>query len=384
MPEYTHKPIHGLTLATTLLIAACTPDPEAQRSPPKMEAPAIAEASPALSAEIARQTNFIPDSFEPPTLIEGNGFKVVPLGPELVDIDFAAYMSSIEHLQQTFTRSTNWPHAGITAEDAMLDMTTEQARFQNRESFAYAVLTPDGTQERGCVYVYPSPRPGYDAMVRLWVTKAEYDAGFDGELYSWVQGWIADTWPFHSVAYPGRAIDWAAWDSLPETGSTIKNLATAETFIDAFYSFDPESLAPLLGQATESKQGILNYQAWAEGGNYRIVNRGPCSADETGVIHCPITVQDDPVLALKTGFDVTDTFALTFAKGAIVQVDTSSNDQPIYYQAREWVKTNMPEVMEGPCKGFGTDAAESPGDCARAMTAGYRAFAASEDYPGPG
>jgi hypothetical protein len=384
LPEYNRKPSQGMTLAATLLIAACTPEPDAQRAATEVETPAIAAAAPAPQADIARQTNFIPDSFEPPTRIEGDGFRVVPLGPDLVDIDFAAYMSSIEHLQQTFSRSTRWPHAGITAADAMLDMTNEQTRFQNRESFAYAVLTPDGARERGCVYVYPSPRPGFDAMVRLWVTKAEYDAGFDGELYEWVQNWVADAWPFGSVAYPGRAIDWATWESLPETGSTIRNLATAETFIDAFYAFDAGLLAPLLEDAPESKQGILNYQAWAEGGNYRIVDRGACAADEAGVIRCPITVQDDPVLALKTGFDVTDTFALTFVKGAIVQIDTSSNDQPIYYQAREWVKTNMPEVMEGPCKGFGTDAAATPGDCARAMTAGYRAFAESADYPGPG
>ena len=124
-------------------------------------------------------------------------------------------MSSIEHLQQTFTRSTSWPHPNISAEDAMQDMLNEQGRFNARESFAYAVLTPDGTRERGCVYVYPSAKPGYDAMVRLWVTKAEFDAGFDEELYQWVTQWISN-WPFTTVAFPGRAIDWQTWDALPD------------------------------------------------------------------------------------------------------------------------------------------------------------------------
>ncbi len=164
--------------------------------------------------EAAASSAFIPDGFEPPVLVETANFKLVPLGPELVDIDYAAYMSSIEHLQETFTRSTSWPHEDITDEDAMQDMLNEQERFNQRESFAYAVLTLDGERERGCVYVRPSSKPGYEAEVSLWVTKAEFDAGFDTELYAWASAWVEENWPFEEVAYPGRAIEWAAWDQL--------------------------------------------------------------------------------------------------------------------------------------------------------------------------
>ncbi len=185
-------------------------------------APAQAQdASGYANAQKSAAREFVAADFAVPTLIEGPGFKLVPLGPDLVKIDFDAYMSSIEHLQKTFTRSTAWPHPNISDADAMKDMETEQGRFERRESFAYAVLTPDGKRERGCVYVYPSPVPGYDAMVTLWVTKAEYDAGFDAELYAWVQQWIAKDWPLRSIAYPGRAIDWSSWDAL-ESASKAK------------------------------------------------------------------------------------------------------------------------------------------------------------------
>jgi hypothetical protein len=152
--------------------------------------------------------------FAVPTLMVTPHFKLVPLGPALVKIDFDAYMSSVEHLQKTFTRSTDWPHAGISDADAMKDMDGEQARFQARKAFSYSVLTPDGKRERGCVYVSPSPIPGYDAQVRIWVTKAEYDAGFDAELYAWATKWVKTGWPFKRVAYPGRNIDWGTWDAL--------------------------------------------------------------------------------------------------------------------------------------------------------------------------
>lgn len=170
--------------------------------------------SAASAAEAAKPAPFVAADFDVPTLVTTPSFKIVPLGPDLVKVDFDAYMSSIEHLQKTFTRSTSWPHPGVTDADAMKDMETEQGRFQRRESFAYAVLTPDGKRERGCIYVYPSEIEGYDAVVTMWVTKAEFDAGFDAELYAWATQWVAQNWPFKRVAYPGRSVDWDTWDAM--------------------------------------------------------------------------------------------------------------------------------------------------------------------------
>ena len=174
--------------------------------------PAAAQA--AGAAGTPAKAAFVAPDLAVPTLVETPHFKLVPLGPALVRADFEAYMSSVEHLQKTFTRSTAWPHAGISDAEAIKDMEGEQARFRLRKAFSYAVLTPDGKRERGCVYVTPSPVPGYDAQVRIWVTKAEYDAGFDAELYAWATKWVKTEWPFERVAYPGRAIGWRTWDAL--------------------------------------------------------------------------------------------------------------------------------------------------------------------------
>lgn len=189
-------------VAAAVLLWAAGP-PAAQAQPP---------------ATTSAPAPWIAPEFAVPTLAEGPGFKLVPLGPALVEIDYRAYMSSIAHLQKTFTRSTGWPHEGLTMKDAMLDMETEARRFSARESFAYAVLTPDGLRERGSVYVSPSRVAGHDAQVMMWVTAAEYEAGFDAALYAWVQGWIARDWPFRNVAYPGRAIAWDRWDAMVAAG----------------------------------------------------------------------------------------------------------------------------------------------------------------------
>lgn len=179
--------------------------------------PAWAEATGASAASPAGPA-FVPAGFSPPTRVVGKGFQLVPLSPALVKIDYDAYMSSIAHLQATFSRSPQWPHAGITDAEAMLDMETEQGRFERRESFAYGVLTPDGSRERGSVYLSPSPVPGFQAVARLWVTKAEYDAGFDAELYRWARHWVKTAWPFARVAWPGREIPWDEWDAMITAG----------------------------------------------------------------------------------------------------------------------------------------------------------------------
>lgn len=167
-----------------------------------------------LKEKASMDDDFVIAEFEPPVNIMGWGFKLVPLGPELVDIDYKAYMSSIEHLQRTFSRSGSWPREDITAEEAMQDMLSEQERFEKRESFAYAVLTPEGDRELGCVYIRPSSKPGYDAQVTLWVTQEEFDKGFDETLYTWSKYWVEQSWPFSAVAFPGRDIEWAEWDQL--------------------------------------------------------------------------------------------------------------------------------------------------------------------------
>ena len=158
-----------------------------------------------------------------------------------------------------------------------------------------------------------------------------------------------------------------------EKADLAQDLKTAEAMIDAFYSFEPTQLEPFLTDAVEASPRIMYYQGWAEGGNYKVLSRAPCAETEDHKIACPITVQDDPVLALKTGFNVTDTFTLTFADKKIINVETSSNDQPIYYEARKWVQANKPDIMNGPCKGQ-SDKTGSAQDCARAMTRGYAEF----------
>lgn len=168
------------------------------------------------ATEGAPSALFVPEDFNPPREIEGDGFVLVPLDTNVTELDFRAYMSSIQHLQDTFSHSTSWPREGLTMEDAVKDMENEQAQFEERKSFPYAVLDANRTRERGCVYVRPSKKEGYDAVVRLWVTAEDFEQGFDSELFAWTQTWVEQAWPFEHVAYPERVIPLEEWEALPD------------------------------------------------------------------------------------------------------------------------------------------------------------------------
>ena len=165
-----------------------------------------------------------------------------------------------------------------------------------------------------------------------------------------------------------------------EQKSDKANLRVAEAFIDAFYSFDSAKLQAALSSAKDSVPFISYYQVWAKGGNYKIVNRMPCRVKEPMLVYCSITVKDDLMGALGVDFNVTDTFHISFSDGKIISVRTSSNDLPVFSDALEWVKKNLPDLIEKPCRGF-FDGGPTPGDCVRAMVEGYGRFSVSADFP---
>jgi hypothetical protein len=158
------------------------------------------------------------------------------------------------------------------------------------------------------------------------------------------------------------------------------NVRVSEALIDTFYSFKKDQLEAALMSAKSSIPSVVFYQGWAEGGNYKIVNRLPCIAKKQNLVSCSITVQDDLMLALKIDFHVTDTFDISFEEGRIFSVETSSNDLDVFWTAREWVNQKHPELIKKPCQGI-WDGGPTPAACVRAMVEGYTRFAASKDFP---
>jgi len=159
----------------------------------------------------------VPPGFVVPATLEHPRFRLRMLTIHDLVKDYDAVMSSVAHLQRTYSAiwGSDWP-AGLTLEDDLVDLGWHQREFTLRTSFAYTVMEPDESRCLGCLYINPTSRRGHDAAVTLWVRADTLESGLDGELYAVVRQWIAGTWPFASPAFPGREIPIAAWRALPD------------------------------------------------------------------------------------------------------------------------------------------------------------------------
>jgi hypothetical protein len=161
-------------------------------------------------------TPFVPADFSVPETLETADFRLRMLTVNDVVKDYEAVMTSVDHLRGVFGPQSTWPRPDLTFEQDLIDLGWHQKEFQRRSSFAYTVMDPSETTCLGCVYIDPTEKRGYDAEVYLWVRTSAFDSGLDPKLLTAVKKWIAEKWPFEKVAYPGRDIDWQAWEAMPE------------------------------------------------------------------------------------------------------------------------------------------------------------------------
>ena len=108
---------------------------------------------------------FVPDDFQVPAGLETPEFRLRMLTVHDLIRDFDAVMSSVLHLKFVWPHA-NWPES-LTLEQNLVDLGWHQKEFQNRSSFAYAVMDLADNRELGCVYVNPSKKRGYDAVIYL-------------------------------------------------------------------------------------------------------------------------------------------------------------------------------------------------------------------------
>lgn len=145
---------------------------------------------------------FVPLDFAVPPSLDGDGFRLEPLGPEHNERDHAAWMSSIDHIHSTpgfDDPDRDWP-VEMSLEQNLEDLEMHARHFTERAGFTYSVLDADDVI--GCVYIYPTAEPGFDADVRSWVTASR--AEMDVAVWEAVSEWLEATWPFWNPSYAPR------------------------------------------------------------------------------------------------------------------------------------------------------------------------------------
>jgi len=143
---------------------------------------------------------FVPDGFEPPLGLVGDGFRLEPLGPEHNERDRAAWSTSIDHILASpgYGPDSRWPHE-MSLEANRGDLERHARDFGERTGITYTVLDPYDGDVIGCVYVYPANDGEHDARVQSWVRASR--AELDAPLRLAVADWLARAWPFERPLY---------------------------------------------------------------------------------------------------------------------------------------------------------------------------------------
>jgi virginiamycin B lyase len=169
--------------------------------------PALVVASPTTSAAYATgKVKFVPDTFmvPPPPSVRDYTWNI--LEPEILKQDYGA----LEH-----AAGRSGPMHSTLDEDYG-ELKRHRWEFERHTSFAYGVLTADGTEEIACVYVNPSKKQGYDATVRFLITERAVKENLEPQLKEAVRQWIKNDWPFAKVAFPGVDVPMTTWNALPD------------------------------------------------------------------------------------------------------------------------------------------------------------------------
>jgi len=145
---------------------------------------------------------FVPADYEIPAVLETENFRLRMLTVEDVELDYEAVMSSAEDLRRM---SGSWPAEDMTMENNLHDLQRHQSDFERRESFTYTIVTLDEDSVLGCLYINPPWEPDgeFDAIVTMWVRSSEMNSGLDTLVFSAVETWLDESWPFENVFYYG-------------------------------------------------------------------------------------------------------------------------------------------------------------------------------------
>ena len=127
----------------------------------------------------------VPEDFDVPDILETGRMRLRSLTMNDAAKDFEAVMASEERLRTVFRPGGTWP-SGLTLERNIRELGWHETEFQLRTSFAYTVVNLDETEVMGCVYIYPSGKPGYDAEVTMWVRQSRVAEGLDEHLFETV------------------------------------------------------------------------------------------------------------------------------------------------------------------------------------------------------
>jgi hypothetical protein len=174
-----------------------------------------------------RSTGFVPDEFEPPRSYVSARLTLAVLSAANAEQDYECVMTSAEAIRGVFGPDNGWPDRAMTYAMNLADVERHEGEFNARKAFAYSIFEHIGghRDERryaGCLYIKPLKsriendrrKALFQAQAFCWFSSSTNDPHFGTAAANELMQWLADSWPFNAVAFPGRSIGWEEWTAL--------------------------------------------------------------------------------------------------------------------------------------------------------------------------
>lgn len=164
---------------------------------------------------------FVPDGYAAPRTQRFAQFTLEILSPRFAAQDYAAVTMSADAIRHIFGPTNGWPAPDLSFAENLADLERHAREFADRVAFAYALVSPDGERYLGCLYIKPikskrepDPRKArFDAQAFFWLSTLADRGDLAKRVLGDVQAWLKSAWPFRAVAFPGRTMAWADWES---------------------------------------------------------------------------------------------------------------------------------------------------------------------------
>jgi hypothetical protein len=187
--------------------------------------------------------------------------QLEPVAPRTGELDYEAYMGSIDHLVRDFWGVAGieeppsdepwwfgagaWPAPDITPDAGNLDAMSCWASFGRGEAFSFSALTLDRTRQLGCTYLWPTidGDDPYEAANRIWVIGSELATDLDRHLLEETLAWVEEAWELNRIIHQvprtyRRGLDVAAAVGLKEVSREARPLGARERSDDVCFLWE--------------------------------------------------------------------------------------------------------------------------------------------------
>lgn len=142
---------------------------------------------------------FLPETFEPPCVIDLAGVRLSVLGVDDLEPDYEAVMESGAALHDLFHEGDRWPD-GLSKHANMIDLAWHQKEFARGSSFAWGLWRADRSRYLGSAYVYPDAERRAVAHAVHWIRSGEDDPALRAAFQRAWEEWVR-SWPLASVRF---------------------------------------------------------------------------------------------------------------------------------------------------------------------------------------